>query len=59
MCKNIYVLAGVVDSFLRNKSTSAESVSRNHLKSKNLEGRKFRRQLTYNHPGRESRIVNI
>jgi len=59
MCKNIDVLAGVVDSFLRNKSAYAESVPRNHLKSKNLEGRKFKRQKTFNHPGRESRIVNI
>ena len=31
-------------SYLRNKSTSAESVLWNQLKSKNLEGRKFRRQ---------------
>ncbi len=31
-------------SSLRNKSTSAESVLWNQLKSKNLEGRKFRRQ---------------
>ena len=44
MCRNINGLAGVVDSFLRNESTSAESFSCNHLKSKNLEGRKFRRQ---------------
>ena len=31
-------------SYLRNNSTSAESVLWNQLKSKNLEGRKFRRQ---------------
>ena len=31
-------------SYLRNNSTSAESALWNHLKSKNLEGRKFRRQ---------------
>ncbi len=31
-------------SLLRNKSTSAEAVLWNQLKSKNLEGRKFRRQ---------------
>jgi very-short-patch-repair endonuclease len=31
-------------SYLRNNSTSAESVLWNHLKSKSLEGRKFRRQ---------------
>ena len=33
-------------SSLRNKSTSAESVLWNQLKSRNLEGRKFRRQLS-------------
>ncbi len=31
-------------TYLRNKSTSAESVLWKYLKSKNLEGRKFRRQ---------------
>ena len=31
-------------SYLRNNSTSAESALWNQLKSKNLEGRKFRRQ---------------
>src|SRR5512140_1484212 len=33
-----------VRSYLRNKSTSAESVLWNLLKSRNLKGRKFRRQ---------------
>ena len=40
-CRNINGLAGVVYSYLRNKSTSAESVLWNQLKSKNLEALGF------------------
>jgi len=48
-----------VRSFLRNNSTSAESVLCNQKKSKNLEGKKLRRQQSINHSGRECRIVII
>jgi hypothetical protein len=49
---------------LRNRSTSAESVLKYQLKSKNPEGIKFRSQQSIgnkkiNHPGRESRIADI
>jgi hypothetical protein len=49
-------------SSLRNRSTSAEAVLWNMLKSKNLDGKKFRRQysigsyivdFSINHPGRQ------
>jgi len=46
-------------SFLGNNSNSAESVLWDLPKSNNLDARKFRRQQSINHPGRESRIVII